>query len=183
MWRLLQIDKMMTECWCSDPRLRPSFNVLIHSVEEVRDSMDRWAATNFDLFRCQWRTVTAVFASTFTSVVQTEGWFPPPWWRWRAVYMSDPWPQEVNAPRGDLHYLWLGHRVKDFAFFSCHIGLFSLFNGLKVFFLRSFFIWLLFVFSFDVSKWAAAYFWKTKEEEVLVFDHHWNCCHWLKLSR
>lgn len=35
-----EIHKIMTECWSSDPKLRPTFKTLIHSVETVRDSMD-----------------------------------------------------------------------------------------------------------------------------------------------
>ncbi|XP_040915271.1 tyrosine-protein kinase JAK2a [Toxotes jaculatrix] len=33
-----EIHKIMTECWNSDPRLRPTFKTLTHSVETVRDS-------------------------------------------------------------------------------------------------------------------------------------------------
>ncbi|XP_075901103.1 tyrosine-protein kinase JAK2a isoform X2 [Nelusetta ayraudi] len=36
-----EIERMMAECWSSDPRLRPTFSLLIHSVEAVRSSMDR----------------------------------------------------------------------------------------------------------------------------------------------
>nr|XP_046231734.1 tyrosine-protein kinase JAK2a isoform X2 [Scatophagus argus] len=36
-----EIYKIMKECWSSEPRLRPNFMTLIHSVEAVRDSMDR----------------------------------------------------------------------------------------------------------------------------------------------
>ncbi|XP_029024743.1 tyrosine-protein kinase JAK2a [Betta splendens] len=35
-----KIHTIMTECWSSDPRLRPTFKTLIHSVEAVRDSKD-----------------------------------------------------------------------------------------------------------------------------------------------
>uniref|UniRef100_A0A8D0AQ50 Tyrosine-protein kinase n=1 Tax=Sander lucioperca TaxID=283035 RepID=A0A8D0AQ50_SANLU len=35
-----EIEKIMTECWSNDPRLRPTFKSLIHSVETVRDSND-----------------------------------------------------------------------------------------------------------------------------------------------
>lgn len=36
----LQIHRIMSECWSSDPKLRPTFKTLIHSVEAVRDSKD-----------------------------------------------------------------------------------------------------------------------------------------------
>uniref|UniRef100_A0A671XSC4 Tyrosine-protein kinase n=1 Tax=Sparus aurata TaxID=8175 RepID=A0A671XSC4_SPAAU len=36
-----EIHRIMTECWSSEPRLRPTFKTLIHSVETVRDTMDR----------------------------------------------------------------------------------------------------------------------------------------------
>ncbi|KAM9337997.1 tyrosine-protein kinase JAK2-like [Symphorus nematophorus] len=36
-----EIHKIMTECWSSEPRLRPTFKTLIHRVETVRDSIDR----------------------------------------------------------------------------------------------------------------------------------------------
>lgn len=36
-----QIHKIMMECWSNDPKLRPTFKTLIHSVETVRDSEDR----------------------------------------------------------------------------------------------------------------------------------------------
>ncbi|KAM8743660.1 tyrosine-protein kinase JAK2a isoform 1-T1 [Acanthopagrus schlegelii] len=36
-----EIHRIMTECWSSEPRLRPTFKTLIHSVDTVRDSMDR----------------------------------------------------------------------------------------------------------------------------------------------
>lgn len=36
-----QIHKIMMECWSNDPKLRPTFKTLIHSVETVRDSKDR----------------------------------------------------------------------------------------------------------------------------------------------
>ncbi|TKS84558.1 Tyrosine-protein kinase JAK2 [Collichthys lucidus] len=36
-----EIHKIMTECWSSEPKLRPTFKTLIHSVETVRDIMDR----------------------------------------------------------------------------------------------------------------------------------------------
>uniref|UniRef100_A0A3Q3XGW4 Tyrosine-protein kinase n=1 Tax=Mola mola TaxID=94237 RepID=A0A3Q3XGW4_MOLML len=36
-----EIHKSMTECWSSDPQLRPSFRALSHSVESVWDSVDR----------------------------------------------------------------------------------------------------------------------------------------------
>ncbi|XP_030005068.1 tyrosine-protein kinase JAK2a isoform X2 [Sphaeramia orbicularis] len=35
-----EIHKIMTECWSSDPKLRPTFKTLIHSVETVRGSKD-----------------------------------------------------------------------------------------------------------------------------------------------
>ncbi|XP_033503192.1 tyrosine-protein kinase JAK2a [Epinephelus lanceolatus] len=35
-----EIYKIMTECWSSEPSLRPTFKTLIHSVESVRDSKD-----------------------------------------------------------------------------------------------------------------------------------------------
>lgn len=38
-----EIHKIMTECWSSDPGLRPTFKTLIHSVEIARDSKDGWA--------------------------------------------------------------------------------------------------------------------------------------------
>uniref|UniRef100_A0A672ZJM9 Tyrosine-protein kinase n=1 Tax=Sphaeramia orbicularis TaxID=375764 RepID=A0A672ZJM9_9TELE len=37
---LFNIHKIMTECWSSDPKLRPTFKTLIHSVETVRGSKD-----------------------------------------------------------------------------------------------------------------------------------------------
>ncbi|KAM7369104.1 hypothetical protein PAMP_013401 [Pampus punctatissimus] len=36
-----EIHKIMTECWSSDPGQRPTFKTLNHSVETVRDSLDR----------------------------------------------------------------------------------------------------------------------------------------------
>lgn len=36
-----QIHKIMMECWSNDPKLRPTFKTLIHSVESVRDSEER----------------------------------------------------------------------------------------------------------------------------------------------
>uniref|UniRef100_A0AAX7TAP2 Tyrosine-protein kinase n=1 Tax=Astatotilapia calliptera TaxID=8154 RepID=A0AAX7TAP2_ASTCA len=36
-----QIHKIMMECWSNDPKLRPTFKTLIHSVETVRDSEER----------------------------------------------------------------------------------------------------------------------------------------------
>ncbi|XP_068429971.1 tyrosine-protein kinase JAK2a [Clinocottus analis] len=36
-----EIHRIMTQCWNSEPRLRPTFKTLIHSVESVRDSKDR----------------------------------------------------------------------------------------------------------------------------------------------
>ncbi|XP_068190086.1 tyrosine-protein kinase JAK2-like [Antennarius striatus] len=36
-----EIHKMMMDCWNGEPRLRPTFKTLTHSVETVRDSMDR----------------------------------------------------------------------------------------------------------------------------------------------
>ncbi|XP_076614474.1 tyrosine-protein kinase JAK2-like isoform X2 [Chaetodon auriga] len=36
-----EIHKIMRECWSSDPRLRPSFKTLMHSVETARDGVDR----------------------------------------------------------------------------------------------------------------------------------------------
>uniref|UniRef100_A0A665VND6 Tyrosine-protein kinase n=1 Tax=Echeneis naucrates TaxID=173247 RepID=A0A665VND6_ECHNA len=35
-----EIRQIMTECWSSDLKLRPTFSTLIHSVETVRDRMD-----------------------------------------------------------------------------------------------------------------------------------------------
>uniref|UniRef100_UPI0037E7AD42 tyrosine-protein kinase JAK2a isoform X2 n=1 Tax=Semicossyphus pulcher TaxID=241346 RepID=UPI0037E7AD42 len=35
-----EIHKIMTECWNSEPRLRPTFKTLLQSVDTVRDSMD-----------------------------------------------------------------------------------------------------------------------------------------------
>ncbi|KAI4817145.1 hypothetical protein KUCAC02_009424 [Chaenocephalus aceratus] len=35
-----EMYKMMTECWSSEPGLRPSFKTLIHSVETVRENKD-----------------------------------------------------------------------------------------------------------------------------------------------
>ncbi|KAM3599821.1 uncharacterized protein V6R79_012070 [Siganus canaliculatus] len=36
-----EIYKIMTDCWSSEPNFRPTFKTLTHSVETVRDSMDR----------------------------------------------------------------------------------------------------------------------------------------------
>lgn len=35
--RSFQIHKMMTECWSSDPKMRPTFKTLMHNVDTVRD--------------------------------------------------------------------------------------------------------------------------------------------------
>lgn len=37
---LLQIHNIMTECWGSDPKPRPTFKALIQRVETVRESKD-----------------------------------------------------------------------------------------------------------------------------------------------
>ncbi|XP_056287925.1 tyrosine-protein kinase JAK2a [Pseudoliparis swirei] len=36
-----EIHRIISQCWSSEPRLRPTFKTLIHSVETVRDSKDR----------------------------------------------------------------------------------------------------------------------------------------------
>ncbi|XP_054467869.1 tyrosine-protein kinase JAK2a [Anoplopoma fimbria] len=36
-----EIHKIMTECWSSEPTLRPTFKTLNHSVESIRDSKER----------------------------------------------------------------------------------------------------------------------------------------------
>ncbi|XP_068608992.1 tyrosine-protein kinase JAK2-like [Brachionichthys hirsutus] len=36
-----EIHKMMTDCWNAEPRLRPTFKTLTHSVETIRDGLDR----------------------------------------------------------------------------------------------------------------------------------------------
>ncbi|TNN65069.1 Tyrosine-protein kinase JAK2 [Liparis tanakae] len=36
-----EIHRIISQCWSSEPRLRPTFKTLLHSVEAVRDSKDR----------------------------------------------------------------------------------------------------------------------------------------------
>lgn len=40
------MHRMMTECWCGDPGQRPTFQMLIRSVEVARDNLDTWGRSH-----------------------------------------------------------------------------------------------------------------------------------------